>query len=702
MNAHPFRPHGAWAARVPGRTIPIIPPEAKLSTASRIPPEARGKVPGKLGEEGWHGYGWQAAPPPTAGEIQAWEAAGAGVGLRLGGGILALDIDVTDPAIASAIVGLARDKLAAVMPRVGRAPKATFLLRAALCAEGLRKKTLAFTAPDGTRHAVELLTEGQQTVVAGIHPRTMQPYAWPDGEPESIDTLPTVTEAQLDGFFEDMATVLDMFGAGAVEAASGAAGDRAATDQPALLAPPGAALGEALASIRNTGDRDAWIAMGHRVKAAGGDVGQWEEWSNRWAGPPEDSDALARLWDGFRPPFAAGWPHIEREARAAGWHGSAMLDFADVAPPGVAPAGPGKMFGKLRVLTLTDAAASPPRRYLLRGLIAEGELSQWWGAPKSGKSFLLLRVAYGLALGNRMWNRRARPCRVLYVTAEGMGGFPNRLEALKRKLGDAGDDFRFIAQPVQIGPPSTDLAAVIAAAKDMRADLVVLDTLARTFGTGDENTAQDMGRFIANVDRLREESGAHVAIIHHGKKDGKDARGSGALGGAADLIVKIEKGAVGQVSTATVENAKDDADGDALAFRLEVVAIGVDDEGEAVNTCIAEEAVETRARGARLGKPENEVLGVLCELVTVEGVDWPAAAGPPQTTGRVIDDKRWRAECDRRRVFPSENEGSRRSSLRRAIGRLRDSGAIGLRDGWAWPSEASNPPPATVPEHANN
>src|SRR5689334_4037203 len=113
----------------------------------------------------------------------------------------------------------------------------------------------------------------------------------------------------------------------------------------------------------------------------------------------------------------------------------------------------GKPFGRLRVLTVMDARVAPPRHYLLPGLIAPGELSLWWGAPKCGKSFVMLRLAYGLALGIGMWGREPpRPCRVLYVAAEGEGGFAARLLALADELGDAGSDFRYIAQRATVGP----------------------------------------------------------------------------------------------------------------------------------------------------------------------------------------------------------------------------------------------------------
>jgi hypothetical protein len=109
----------------------------------------------------------------------------------------------------------------------------------------------------------------------------------------------------------------------------------------------------------------------------------------------------------------------------------------------------GHRFGHICLLSVADAVLAPPRVHLLAGLFAPGELSVWWGAPKSGKSFLLLRLAFGLSLELGMWGRDAKqPCRVLYVAAEGEGGFAGRLIALRDKLGDPGDRFHYIAQRI--------------------------------------------------------------------------------------------------------------------------------------------------------------------------------------------------------------------------------------------------------------
>lgn len=345
----------------------------------------------------------------------------------------------------------------------------------------------------------------------------------------------------------------------------------------------------------------------------------------------------------------------------------------------------GRLYGQLRVMTLADAASAPPRHYLMGGLIAPGELSLWWGAPKCGKSFLLLRLAYGLALGLGMWGRKAKPCRVLYVAAEGEGGFAARLLVLREELGDAGEAFRYIAQRATVGPPADDLDDVIAAARDMGAQLIVLDTLARTFGTGDENAARDMSGFVASVDRLRTETGAHVAVIHHGTKEGGSSRGSGALVGAADLIVKVSKGAEGEANKATVEAAKDDVDGAALAFRLRVMDLAQGDDGEPRRTCIAEEAeAEAGTKRPRLPAQTRRALGFLNDLIASEGNRLPVGGlFPADPSLRCVPYDAWRDACRARTLSASGGKRGPNQAFTRAAQALMTAGfaATGERDG---------------------
>ena len=121
----------------------------------------------------------------------------------------------------------------------------------------------------------------------------------------------------------------------------------------------------------------------------------------------------------------------------------------------------------LRLLSVDDALNAPPREYILDDLLAERELSVWWGRPKCGKSFLMLRLAYGLALGEGMWGKKVRkPVLVIYVAAEGEGGVKGRIRALADAMGKA-PHFRFIAQRVDLLAPNADVGPLITMIQDL-------------------------------------------------------------------------------------------------------------------------------------------------------------------------------------------------------------------------------------------
>ena len=67
--------------------------------------------------------------------------------------------------------------------------------------------------------------------------------------------------------------------------------------------------------------------------------------------------------------------------------------------------------------------------------------------------------------------------------------------------------------------------------------LLVVDTMARTMVGGDENSARDVGLFIAALDG---QSVGTRLVVHHAGKGG-DERGSSALRGAADVIARVER-----------------------------------------------------------------------------------------------------------------------------------------------------------------
>jgi Bifunctional DNA primase/polymerase, N-terminal len=123
----------------------------------------------------------------------------------------ALDIDVRNEEAAVAIEDLARERFEErgwFLVRIGQPPKRAIIFRTIT---PFRKITAPLIAPNGgSDEKIELLGDGQQVVVDGIHPETKQPYRWFGGEPwrYRCDELPYICEDEARALINDAATLL--------------------------------------------------------------------------------------------------------------------------------------------------------------------------------------------------------------------------------------------------------------------------------------------------------------------------------------------------------------------------------------------------------------------------------------------------------------------------------------------------------------
>jgi hypothetical protein len=246
--------------------VPVIPPHAELSPASKIPPSMRGKAPGRLNKQGkWSGLpSWQKLRPSEE-EVATFEAQGANIGLNATG-FPAIDIDCLDPVAVQHILRLAHEHFGDAPIRVGQAPKSLLVLRTAT---DFSERRLRFG-----EHLLECLAgPKRQYLVDGIHP-SGTPYRWVttplwEWDPSEI---PEVTEAQVAGFFDAVAAwASDTY---AVKQVGGASLDATPPPQEALLAPDFASLTACVEAIPNddtvSPDREHYLQMAYAIKAAEG------------------------------------------------------------------------------------------------------------------------------------------------------------------------------------------------------------------------------------------------------------------------------------------------------------------------------------------------------------------------------------------------------------------------------------------------
>jgi AAA domain-containing protein len=142
------------------------------------------------------------------------------------------------------------------------------------------------------------------------------------------------------------------------------------------------------------------------------------------------------------------------------------------------------------------------------------------GRERHGQTFLAIDLGLHIAGGREWFGRPTRQGGVVYIAAEAGRGIENRVVAYKLHYRDIPDDLPFaaIVSPVNLRVSNTaanihavlDAIDTAAAEFGMPVTLVIIDTLSRAMAGGDENSSEDMGEFVMNVDRLRAETGAHI------------------------------------------------------------------------------------------------------------------------------------------------------------------------------------------------
>jgi putative DNA primase/helicase len=293
--------------------------------------------------------GWQGLHEVSAAQINLWEktwpdAVNTGA---LTQRMPAIDIDITYPDAAEAVEALAREWFedkGRFLVRVGLAPKRAILLRTDA---PFKKITTQFIAPSDIEHKIELLGDGQQVVLAGIHPDTGLPYSWHGGAPWEITRadLPEVNEETARAFMAAATKLLfEQFGFRVTAAPTPGKAKANAFEQfgEAQTASDPKASPELVAAALNVLPNigvpwDEWNAIGMAVwRATGGDgagFAAFDAWSQKAAGK-YDARTTAERWAHFftSPPNQIGAGSLFYRANEAspGWRG-AYDEAAEVA-----------------------------------------------------------------------------------------------------------------------------------------------------------------------------------------------------------------------------------------------------------------------------------------------------------------------------------------------------------------------------------
>jgi putative DNA primase/helicase len=390
-------------------------------------------------------------------------------------------------------------------------------------------------------------------------------------------------------------------------------------------------------------------------------------------GKEQEGEAIAREVQGRFVTMPEGW---EENADVNDY---AMRDGFDALE--VLLSKPREPKQRYRLLGADDLRALPPLAWRIRGVLPAEGLASIFGPSTSGKSFLALDLAAAIAEGRDWFGYRVKPAPVVYVALEGEAGFRGRIQAWelfqRRTLPEK---LRVVMQPFKLTTAQDvlDLAEAVHALGT--GAVVIIDTLNRAAPEADENKSSDMGQILESAKELQRVTRGLVVLVHHTGKDAtKGMRGHSSLFAALDAALEVAR--EGGRREWKVEKAKNGQDGATHPFRLVVLNLGDDQDGEPETSCVVEAdqgAAEVRRVKLPQGGNQRIVLDALGPLFKASAQFGKAGAPAPRP---CIELEAAIASVRDRLTCPSERRTER---TREAITGLVSRGVISCSEGWLW------------------
>jgi hypothetical protein len=329
----------------------------------------------------------------------------------------AVDIDVMDEEAAEELEALAENLLGKSAVRIGQAPKRAILFRADAPFPKLAAK---FVAPNGHAHRVEILGDGQQIVVNGIHPATHKPYRWHGCEPGpdlKRDDLPLLTAEMAGAFLAAAAKLMTNRGWKPIESRkpNGANNNGKGAGTIRERTYVSAALDGCAEEIAGTavGDRNNVLyKKSFRIGTMT---------ARGWLARAEAEAVL------FEAAMACGLVADDGEAPTRKTIESGLDDGATVPHPDLEEQktdnenweDAAQPSAKLAIKSSKEFVAGfVPPEYVVVGLLQRRFFYSLTGQTGAGKTALMLLLSASTALGRPFAGRATKPVRVLYLAAE--------------------------------------------------------------------------------------------------------------------------------------------------------------------------------------------------------------------------------------------------------------------------------------------
>jgi hypothetical protein len=349
-----------------------------------------------------------------------------------------------------------------------------------------------------------------------------------------------------------------------------------------------------------------------------------------------------------------------------------------------------------------DTIQDEPVEWLIECVIPKRSFTALYGPPGSFKSFIALDIAEAIATGRTWMGKEVKQTgAVLYLAGEGFGGIGARIKACKiHHQTEDGAPIYIVRHQLNLRSSAEDFNALMMAVvtlveqTGMEFSLAIVDTLARAFGGGNENSSEDMGAFITAMGKVQEFLNCALMVLHHSGKDAaKGLRGHSSLLGAVDTELELLRFEEQMKGVLTISKQKDGADNERFGF--EMVEVEIRPAGLALSDPVVSLAVQASDEATRMLSEKsskksktskkmtpNQRLALSSLETVVKEKGTPKFSDGQMRTAVNLDD--WRAEFHAKKGVDKDSEGAFRKAWKDAKEWLQNEKMGGIRGQLVW------------------
>jgi hypothetical protein len=397
---------------------------------------------------------------------------------------------------------------------------------------------------------------------------------------------------------------------------------------------------------------------------------------------------LARYWDAPPKSDVTDWISA----------GGTLEELTGILAGTIRPRPPRSTFG---AQTSGDLARKPVvYDWLVKHLIERNGIMILAGESMAGKSFLIMDMGMKVARGLDYAGHKVRQGAVIHMAVEDGKGTELRFKGCLKAQGISPDaDVPYVVMdPFANGGMGFTLMAddvvdrFIAECLEWKAhygslELIIIDTLSMATEGMDENSSGEASKVLGRINRIRERTGATVAVVHHMNAGGTKVRGSTAIVANVPNVIELRQQTIpapnrhtdpkpaldgnGQpIRRARLAKNKNGVGNKSWAFVLEQVTLDdLDEDGEPFTTMVCARP----AKHSQHDQPEQEaklqggnklVFDALTAAMVDLGQDMPSdvKAG---SVARCVAQSAFVGEVRKRMSFkaPEEEQEARQKEL---------------------------------------